>query len=324
MASVNLEVDPALQSITLTPIPDHTSSDGPFAIQASASSGLPVVCSVTSGPAAIASNTVALTGVGPIAIQYDQSGSNDFTAGPSVTASFQVTLGVPIISGVTNAAPYASGTVAMNSVASLFGQSFSAAADSGDGMILMIQDSSGTQAEAVVYYIGFGQIDFIVPTGLQPGGATVVLKGAQGQSAPFAVNLAGEAPALFSADASGKSAAAGYATIVNPDGSQSTLSIAQCTETPVACSTTPIPLVSGTQVYLVLFGTGIRGRSSLANMQVTIGGLAATVLYADSQGEYDGLDQVNVLVPLSLVGAGQVNVNLTADGLAANTVQVQF
>jgi uncharacterized protein (TIGR03437 family) len=46
------------------------------------------------------------------------------------------------------------------------------------------------------------------------------------------------------------------------------------------------------------------------------------VSYAGPQPEYPGLDQVNVLLPRSLRGRGEVNVALTVDGKAANTLRV--
>ena len=53
------------------------------------------------------------------------------------------------------------------------------------------------------------------------------------------------------------------------------------------------------------------------------------VLYAGPQGAgapgaYYGLDQVNVLVPRSLSGAGIVNLVLTAAGFEANTVTIDI
>jgi uncharacterized protein (TIGR03437 family) len=91
----------------------------------------------------------------------------------------------------------------------------------------------------------------------------------------------------------------------------------------LACSPVAIPLSTGTQVYLVLFGTGIRGAGT-SRVSVTIGGVAATVEYAGPQGQYSALDQVNVLVPPSLAGAGEVQLILTANGITANPVTVQF
>ncbi len=58
------------------------------------------------------------------------------------------------------------------------------------------------------------------------------------------------------------------------------------------------------QVYLVLFGTGIRYRSSLSNVTVDIGGAFASVEYAGAQGMFSGVDQVNVRFPRPPRGLG--------------------
>jgi uncharacterized protein (TIGR03437 family) len=49
-----------------------------------------------------------------------------------------------------------------------------------------------------------------------------------------------------------------------------------------------------------------------------------TVEYAGNQNQYVGLDQINVRLTRSLIGRGEVEVNLTIDGRAANTVRVSF
>jgi uncharacterized protein (TIGR03437 family) len=89
----------------------------------------------------------------------------------------------------------------------------------------------------------------------------------------------------------------------------------------------PLPLDFGAasdQVFLVLFGTGMRFASGLGGVSATIGGTGAEVTFIGAQGTFVGLDQVNVRLPRSLTGRGQVDVRLTVDGLAANTVNVAF
>ncbi len=75
-------------------------------------------------------------------------------------------------------------------------------------------------------------------------------------------------------------------------------------------------------VYLVLYGTGIRNRSDLTKAQATIGGVALPVLYAGQHCCYIGVDQINVQLPRSLAGRGDVDVTLNVDGKAANTIKV--
>src|SRR5262249_59696728 len=56
------------------------------------------------------------------------------------------------------------------------------------------------------------------------------------------------------------------------------------------------------QIVLVLFATGLRYRSSGAAVSATIGDVSAQVLYAGAQGDFSGLDQVNLLMPRTLIG----------------------
>jgi uncharacterized protein (TIGR03437 family) len=84
----------------------------------------------------------------------------------------------------------------------------------------------------------------------------------------------------------------------------------------------PIALsqLSTDQVYLILYGTGIRGAGN--NVTVAISGIGAPVQYSGPQGQYSDLDQVNVLLPKQLAASGLANIVLTAAGAASNTVNV--
>jgi hypothetical protein len=50
--------------------------------------------------------------------------------------------------------------------------------------------------------------------------------------------------------------------------------------------------------------------------------LVALGRLAGPSGGANGLDQVNILIPAKLAGAGNVNVQLTVEGKAANPVQI--
>ena len=73
-----------------------------------------------------------------------------------------------------------------------------------------------------------------------------------------------------------------------------------------------------------LYSTGIRGRSSLAAVTGKFGSTSLAPLYAGPQGTYVGLDQINFLLPQFLRGAGNVTVQLSMDGQAANPVTLNF
>ena len=82
---------------------------------------------------------------------------------------------------------------------------------------------------------------------------------------------------------------------------------------------------TGEQVYLILFGSGFRGRSNLAAVTVKIGGTNMDVLYAGAQGDLVGLDQINIgPLPRSLAGRGNVNLEVTIDGKMANSAIVNI
>ena len=88
----------------------------------------------------------------------------------------------------------------------------------------------------------------------------------------------------------------------------------------------PIDLGAATdQIYLSLYGTGLRGFSALSSFTVTIGGVSVPVSGAAAQSQYPGLDQVNVgPLPRTLAGKGESNLVLQVDGRTANTVTVNI
>jgi uncharacterized protein (TIGR03437 family) len=57
---------------------------------------------------------------------------------------------------------------------------------------------------------------------------------------------------------------------------------------------------------------------------VAVGGIGVPVVSAGAQGQFAGLDQVNIELPASLAGRGEVGVVLSANGLTANTVLINM
>ncbi|HZN12567.1 MAG TPA: hypothetical protein VFC61_12865, partial [Blastocatellia bacterium] len=132
------------------------------------------------------------------------------------------------------------------------------------------------------------------------------------------------APGLFTFSQNGQGVPAAVALRVSSNNQQTTETIYQL-EAPNRYTPKPIDLgPEGDRVFLVLFGTGIRGRSALSAVKVTIGGVDAMVGSAGEQGGFVGLDQVNALIPRSLIGRGDVNVVLTVDGQQANVTTINI
>jgi uncharacterized protein (TIGR03437 family) len=134
------------------------------------------------------------------------------------------------------------------------------------------------------------------------------------------------APGLFSANANGRGAAAALLVRARPDGSQTADPIFQCSGQPGGCLARALDLGSETgDAFLILFGTGVRGRTALEAIRVRIGGVEVPVTFAGGQGQFQGLDQINVgPLPRQLSGAGEVLIDLTVEGKASNAVTVAF
>lgn len=56
----------------------------------------------------------------------------------------------------------------------------------------------------------------------------------------------------------------------------------------------------------------------------TVGGVEAAVASSGPQPQFTSLDQVNILVPKALKGAGDVEVTLTVAGIATNIVKIKI
>ncbi|BET68980.1 hypothetical protein ASA1KI_38980 [Opitutales bacterium ASA1] len=89
-ASGTLVVAKATQAITFPAPPARAFGDAPFALSASASSGLAVGFVVLDGPATISGNLVTLTGAGEVRIRASQGGSADIEPAAPVDRSFAV------------------------------------------------------------------------------------------------------------------------------------------------------------------------------------------------------------------------------------------
>jgi uncharacterized protein (TIGR03437 family) len=318
------------QTILFGTLADQPAGAAPFGLNASASSGLAVVFnSSTPAVCTVAGVTVTMLKAGVCTISASQPGNADFAPATPVVQSFNVDAAMTIGS-ILNAASYASGPLASGAYTVAFGSDLSAGVaqtpsvalpNTLAGTTVTITDSAGLTLQSLLYYVSPGQINFLVPDGLAAGPATVSVINAGSGKTSFAATVAQVSPALFTADASGK----GVPAAITLEGGAQGPAVFSCAGSPVVCSPVPIDLgTPPTPVYLVLFGTGIRGRSGLAGVTVSLGGINLEVDYAGAQGTFPGLDQVNVVLPKALIGRGRLLLQLTVDGVAANPVVVNI
>jgi uncharacterized protein (TIGR03437 family) len=185
------------------------------------------------------------------------------------------------------------------------------------GITVSVQDSTGATRLAPINLVSATQVNYIVPEGTAPGIGIVTISSTTGGAQIDTV-----APGLYSANHDGQGVAAATAAIYSAGGSITPEDVFQCAST---CSASPLDLGAATDRLIVtLYGTGLRNISALSNARATVGAMPAALLYVGAQPQYPGLDQVNLEIPRSLAGAGEVPVVLTVDGQTANVVTVSL
>jgi uncharacterized protein (TIGR03437 family) len=173
---------------------------------------------------------------------------------------------------------------------------------------------------APLFFVSPGQINFLVPPGLAPGLAIVTLERASQRIAAGTMRVAPLAPSLFSADASGSGAAAASFLLAKADQTRTQDFVFDLTTRAAVPLTLGAP---GDQLYLLMYGTGMRAATGAVT--ATIGGESVAVAGPVPQPQFVGLDQINLgPLPRSLAGRGEVDIVVTVDGLAANTVRVSI
>ncbi len=219
---------------------------------------------------------------------------------------------------VVNAASYG-GTIAPDSLATIFGTnlSVSTASASLDSDGQLPTELAATRVEingvaAQLFYVSPTQINLVVPPGLVLGTANVAVRSTASGTARTGAALLGQtSPAVFTSDASGS----GPGAIFN------------------AINYLPAPFLvltddSGNDVRtrLLVYATGLRHAGTVTAVAQDSSGNAYTmnVEYAGAAPGFFGLDQVNVLLPPDVDGAGTVSLALSADGIYANQVTFQM
>jgi uncharacterized protein (TIGR03437 family) len=193
------------------------------------------------------------------------------------------------------------------------------------GTRVLVRDSAGMERQASLFFVSPNQVNYQIPPETASGSAAVTIVSGDGRVSVGAIRVVSIAPGLFAANANGQGVAAAVALRVKADGSRSFEPVARFDAAQNRFVAIPIDLGPDTdQVFLLLFGTGIKFRGALSAVSVRIGGADAPVSFAGAQGDFVGLDQVNALLPRSLAGRGEVEISLMVDGLPANFVRASI
>lgn len=183
------------------------------------------------------------------------------------------------------------------------------------GTEVSIVDADGATHAARLYIVSRTQINYLIPPGVAPGLATLTVRVNGRVRATEIVRISPVAPGLFSAASNGAGVAAAVFLLADPAGGRSTGIVFDGNLAPV-----PLSLgAEGSELYVFLFGTGMRNVSG--EVTVTIDGVPVPFAGPVAQGQFDGLDQLNLgPLPRSLAGRGEVEVVVTIDGRQANSV----
>jgi uncharacterized protein (TIGR03437 family) len=162
---------------------------------------------------------------------------------------------------------------------------------------------------APVYFVSSGQVNFVVPYGATGGSAALVVTNNGVASNSVTVPLQKTSPGIFSVDGSGT----GDGTVTHASGGLVNA------KNPAKKGETVTIYVAGLGLVTPQPADGVPGTGNPvstinAPVTVTIGGQAATVVFAGLAPGFPGLYQLNVTIPATLSGSGSLPLALeTAD-----------
>ena len=231
-------------------------------------------------------------------------------------------VGAPALAAV-NGASFQAGAAAAGASVTIYGEHLRVGHDAVESVLTVI-DSSGAGRATVALYSAPSHSSIVLPEGTASGPATLAAERDDGSLAYGRLQIQPVAPGIFTAAAGGVGPPAALVRVEQPDGTVSTATVAVC-DGDGDCRAAPIDLgPPDSLAMLELYGTGIRGRSSLAAVLCNIGGENAPVLLAGPDPDRPGVDQIHVALPRSLAGRGPVTIRLSVDGVEANPTQVAF
>lgn len=250
----------------------------------------------------------------------------------TASASIQPT-GLPAVT--VSAASFSPNTpLASEAIATVFGTNLATGTTSATGLPLptelngvrvRVRDSGGMEREAGLFVVTPGQINFVMPAGTANGPAIVTVVRDGNDINAGTVTIEALAPGLFSANATGEGLASAVLLRRNAAGQDSFEAVTRFDT--AQNQVVPVPIDFGAetdQLFLIVFGTGLRGRTGLQGVSARIGETNAEVVFTGATPGFAGLDQANISLPRTLAGRGDANIALVLGGKVSNTVTVNF
>ena len=227
---------------------------------------------------------------------------------------------LPSVVTISSASYAIGGPVAPDSIVATFGANLAVATAVATttpwpttlgGLQVTVTDSKNVTRSAPLYYVSPTQLSFLIPTGTATGMAQITI-GSQKST----VEIAATAPAIYSANQTGKGVAAATYLKISRTGARTEGLLFDATTNAAA----PIPVAPGDQVYLILYGTGLRGGPATA----TVGDISVPVAGPVAQGQYHGLDQINLGPLPTRIGYGTKEIVIRQGEEVSNFTTVTF
>jgi uncharacterized protein (TIGR03437 family) len=206
---------------------------------------------------------------------------------------------------IVNAASLSPVSIAPGSIFTIFGNRLAAGVSLATNVVTPPTSLGGVTvtiggSAAALFYVSPTQINGVVDSAARTGVQTITVASSTGTQTAAVTIAANAPPGLFSLFGTGTRDGAILNAITFLLGDFSTRT-------------------ANSPTFLALFATGLNLASAPV---VTIGGVPVPVVFFGAAPCCDGLQQINIMLPDALAGAGRVPVVVTSNGVASNTVQV--
>ena len=275
------------------------------------------VASATRLLATILAVDIAKTGVLSVTVS-DQYGS--VSSPLSITIHDRVT--------VTTATSYAVGEVAPDSISVAFAAKMAEGVRVADsvplpssllGTRVSVRDSSGVARDQQLFFVAPQQVNFLLHPQTALGAAIVTIYLNDKIAALGNITVARISPGIFTQNSTGDGVPAAYALRVS-GGNVTGMAVSAFNQ--LQSSWQPVPIdfgPPGDEIYLVLYGSGLRGGTGRSGITATIRETPIPVQYVGADSYFVGLDQLNLgPLPRSLAGSGLVDLVISVDGKRSN------
>jgi uncharacterized protein (TIGR03437 family) len=188
---------------------------------------------------------------------------------------------------------------------------------------IRVTDSRGIARLAPLSWTGGGWsvVNFVIPADSATGPAEVAVVRTDGSKSSSRILIADAAPAIWTATYDGRGPVIGQISQRFSDGRRVEFPAWKC-EPGVyvvdGCRTVPIPLAGGVVTSVRIDGTGFRFAKSV---EIMVDGISVPV-EKFAPVPQNSLDQVTFTLPDKLIGRGEVDLYMSAQGVLSNVVRI--